>query len=220
MVSVGLALFDRDHAVLADALEGLGQQLADRLVVVGADRADVGDFRLLGDGLGHFDQLGFGRVHGLLDAAADRGRIRSGHDVPQAFLEDGPGQHGGRGGAVAGQVGGLLSHLDDQLGAHVLEAVFQFDLLGHRHAVLGHRRPAVGLVDDHVASRGAHRHGHGVGQFVDALHHLLPGMVFKKQLFRHAWRPSISLLVCLVSAAVRRRNRQCRGSPASDPTAT
>ncbi len=64
-----LAFFDRDHAVLADAFERFGQQLADGLVVVGADRPDVGDFRLLGNRLGHFHQLGLGRVHGLLDAA-------------------------------------------------------------------------------------------------------------------------------------------------------
>ena len=182
----GLSLLDRDHAVLADAFEGLGQQLADRLVVVGTDRADVGDFRLLGDRLGHLDQLGLGRVHRLLNAAPHRRRIGPGHDVAQTFLENRPRQDRGRRGAVAGQVGGLLGHLDDQLGAHVLETVLQFDLLGHRHAVLGHRRSAIGLVDDHVASRGAHRNGHGVRQFVHALHHLLPGMVFKKQLFRHA----------------------------------
>ena len=38
-----LGLFDRDDAVLADLLHGLGDDLADRLVVVRRDRADLGD---------------------------------------------------------------------------------------------------------------------------------------------------------------------------------
>ena len=70
------------------------------------------------------------RVHGLLDAAANRHRIAAGGDVAQPFLEDRPGQHGGGGGAVAGDVRGLRGDFVDQLGAHVLEAVFQFDFLG------------------------------------------------------------------------------------------
>ena len=106
--------------------------------------------------------------------------LAAGHDVAQTFLENGARQHSGRGGAVAGQVGRLLGHLDDQLGAHVLETVFQFDFFRHGHAVFGHRRSTVGLVDDHVAPRGPHGNGHGVSQFIHALHHFLPGMVFKK----------------------------------------
>ena len=39
----GLALLDRDDAVLADLLETVGQQLADRLIVVRGDPGDVDD---------------------------------------------------------------------------------------------------------------------------------------------------------------------------------
>ena len=78
------------------------------------------------------------RLHGLVDAAANgRGIAPRGH-VPQPFLEDRPGQHGGRGGAVAGNVGGLRGDLVDQLGAHILEAVVQLHLLADRDAVFGH----------------------------------------------------------------------------------
>jgi hypothetical protein len=51
-------------------------------------------------------------------------------------LHDGLGQHGGGGGAVTGDVGGLGSDFLDHLRAHVLELVLEFDLLGHRR-----RRP-------------------------------------------------------------------------------
>jgi hypothetical protein len=48
-----LAFFDGDDAVLADLVHGLGDDLADLLVLVGGARADLGD--LLGglDLLGH-----------------------------------------------------------------------------------------------------------------------------------------------------------------------
>ena len=46
-----LGLFDGDDAVLADLLHGLGDDLADGLIVVGGDGADLGD-HVAGDGLG------------------------------------------------------------------------------------------------------------------------------------------------------------------------
>jgi len=60
------------------------------------------------------------RLHGLVDAALDGHRVGAGGDVAQAFLVDGQGQDGGRGGAVAGDVAGLLGDGVDQLGARVL----------------------------------------------------------------------------------------------------
>ena len=39
----GLGLLDRDHPLVADLLRRVGDDLADRLVAVGRDRADLGD---------------------------------------------------------------------------------------------------------------------------------------------------------------------------------
>ena len=47
VVSDWLAFFDRDHAVLADLHEGVGQHLADRGIVVAGDRGDLRDFLLV-----------------------------------------------------------------------------------------------------------------------------------------------------------------------------
>ena len=47
-----LGLLDGDHAVGANLLEGIGQLLADRAVVVGGDRGNLGDLLLAGDLLG------------------------------------------------------------------------------------------------------------------------------------------------------------------------
>ena len=162
-----LGLLDRDHAVLADLLHRLGDDLADLLVVVGRDRADVGDLGAL-DRLRHLvDRLDRG-LDGQVDAALELHRVGAGGDVLGALAVDRLGEHGGGGGAVAGDVGGLRGDLAHHLGAHVLERVRELDLLGDGDAVLGDRRRAELLLDDDVAALGAEGHLDRVGELVDA----------------------------------------------------
>ena len=108
------------------------------------------------------------RLDAALDAALEQQRVGAGGDVLEALVDDRLGQHGGGGGAVAGDVVGLGGGFLEQLGAHVLERVFELDLLGDGHAVVGDRRRAELLVEHHVAALGAERDLDGVGQRVDA----------------------------------------------------
>ena len=55
--------------------------------------------------------------------------------------------------------------------------IFEFDLLGDRHAILGDARRAEGLLDDDVAALGAERDLHGVGKDVDAAQHAIAGIL-------------------------------------------
>ena len=95
-------------------------------------------------------------------------RVGAGGHVAQALVDEGLGQHGGGGGAVAGDVVGLGGDLLDQLGAHVLEGVLELDLAGDGHAVVGDGGRAELLVEDDVAALGAEGHLDGVGELVDA----------------------------------------------------
>ena len=112
-------------------------------------------------------------------AASHGGGIAPGGDVPQAFAEDGPGQNGGRGRAVAGDIRRLRSHFVNELGAHVLEAVFKFDFLAYRNAVLGDFWPAERLVQHHIAAGGTHGHRDRIGQLFHALEHLGSGVILE-----------------------------------------
>ncbi len=160
-------LLDRDDAVLADLLHGVGDEVADLGVAVGRDRADLGDLLLalgvLGEALKHLHDP----VDGLVDAAADPHGVRAGGDVLQALAEDGLGEKRGGRGAVTGHVGGLRGDFLDHLGAHVLYGVFQLHFLGHGHAVLGDRRGTELTVDNDVPALGTQRDPHGLGQLVD-----------------------------------------------------
>ena len=179
-----LRFLDRDHALVADLLHGLGDHVADGLVAVRRDRADLRHFgggvdllRLLLEVLDH-------RGDGHVDAALQVHRVHAGGDVLGAFLHDRMGEHGRGRGAVAGDVVGLRRHFAHHLRAHVLELVLKLDFLGDRHAVLGDARRAERLLDDDVAALRAERDADGVGQDVDAAQHLLARIGGESYFFR------------------------------------
>ena len=169
----GLGLFDRDDALVADLLHRMRDHLADRLVAVRRDRADLrdllGGLHLLGAGLDVLHDLGGGEV----DAALQVHRVHAGGNRLGALADDRRGENGRGRGAVAGDVVGLRGDLAHHLGAHVLELVGELDLLRDGDAVLGDARRAEGLVDDDVAALRTERHLHGVGENVDAAQHLV-----------------------------------------------
>src|SRR6266566_4078253 len=163
-----LRLLDRDHAILADLLHRLGDQVADLLVVVRGDGADLSD--LLPASGGHRDllQLLDHHLHRPVDPALQRHGVRAGRDRLQPFAEDGLGEHRRRRRAVAGEVRRLGRHFLHHLGAHVLDRILELDLLGDGHAVLGDRRITEFLVDDDVPALRTEGDLHRLGQLVHA----------------------------------------------------
>jgi hypothetical protein len=103
----GLGLLNRDDALVADLFHGVGYHLANRLVSVGRDRADLGDFfgglDLLRPA---FDVLDDGRRRDI-DAALEIHRIHPRGDELETLLDDRGGQHRRGGRSVAGPVTGL-----------------------------------------------------------------------------------------------------------------
>ena len=164
-------------------------RLADRLVVVGGDGGDLGDLLLVLRGLRHLLQLVDHPVHRLVDAALEPHRVGPGRHVPEAPAEDGLGEHGGRGGPVAGEIGGLGGHLLDHLGPHVLVGIRELDLLGHGHAVLRDGRAAELLGEHDVAAFRAERHLDGVGDDVDAAQERRAAFFIEQELLCHGCVP-------------------------------
>ena len=198
-VSSVFDFFNGDDAVLADLLHGLGNDLADGLVVVGGDGADLSDHGRPGNWLGELVEFaGLAAVAGLLvevrrrwrSTAFSMPRFRAIGLAPAATVFtpsriDGLGQNGGGGGAVAGDVGGLGGDFAHHLRAHVFLRVLQFDFLGYGDAVLGDGRRTEFLFDDNVAALGAERDFHGVGENVDAAENRLPGLFSVNNLLCH-----------------------------------
>src|SRR5438445_5442737 len=179
-----LRLLDGDHAFLADLLHCVGDDVADALVAVCGDGADLGDLGLalrLGAAL---LQLRDDGLHGLLYAAFERHRIVPRGDEAHALAVDGRGEQGRGGGAGAGHFARLGGDLAHHLRAHVLEVVAQVDLLGDGDAVLGDGGGAERLLQHHVAALGAEGHGHRVGEDLHSTQDLLPCRLMKRDLLR------------------------------------
>ena len=130
--------------------------------------------QLLGDGL-----------DGLLDAALEGHRVGAGGDVAQALADQRLGEHGGGGGAVTGDVVGLLGDFLDELGADLLVRVLELDLLGDGHTVVGDRGGAPLLLQHDVAALGAERHLDGVGELVHAALEAAAGLFVERDDLGH-----------------------------------
>ena len=155
------------------------------LSLLAAMRRDLGDLLLVLGRLGHLLQLLDDLLDRLLDAALEPHRVGAGGHVLQALAEDRLGQHGGGGGAVTGDVGGLGRDLLDHLGAHVLVGVLELDLLGDGHAVLRDGRAAELLVDDDVAALRAERGLDGLRHDVDAAQERRARLALEQELLGH-----------------------------------
>src|SRR5207302_13413 len=125
-----LGFLNRDDALVADLLHGVGEELTDFGVAVGGDGADLGDLLVRGDLLGVFDEVGDHGFHREVDTTLQIHRVHAGGNRFGAFTNDRSCQHGGGGGAVAGSVRRLGGDFAHHLCAHVLELVVELDLLG------------------------------------------------------------------------------------------
>ena len=186
--SHGLGFLDRDHAVFADLLHGLGNDIADGGIAVGGNAADLGD-HVAGNGLGELLEFFNGYRDRLVDAALDGHRIRARRHRFDAFAENCLGQNRGGGGAIAGDIGGFRRHFAHHPGAHVLERIRQVDFFGYGNAVLGDGRSTELLFENDVASAGTESHLHRVGKLVDTAQNRLAGIVAVSNLLWHACFP-------------------------------
>src|ERR1700681_3440103 len=176
-------LFNRDHAFLADLRHRVGNRLADALVGVRGDRADLRNRLRVLAGLGELLEFFGRRQDRLVDAALQIHRIDARGNGLEAFADDRLCKNGRGGGAIAGFVGSVGSDFLHHLRAHVLELVFELDLFGYRHAVLGDGGGAEALVEHCVAAFRTQRYLDGIRQNIYALEHALPSVVAKAYVF-------------------------------------
>src|SRR5215210_5949310 len=162
----GLGLLDVDHAVLADLVDRVGDDVTD-LLRTRADGAHARDLFLAGNlgglGLYRLDR----RIDGLVDAAAQDDGVGPGGHVLQALADDDRGQNRRRVRAVTGHVVCLGRNLLYELGPLVLEDVLELDLPRDRYAVVRDRRRTELLVEHHVLALGTERDLDRVSELVD-----------------------------------------------------
>jgi hypothetical protein len=176
----------------ADGVQGLGDDVADRLVVVGRDRGDPGEVLQGVDGVRDRRQVLDDRAHGEVDAPLDQHRVAARRDRLHALADDGLRDDGGGGGAVADGVVRLDRGFLEDLRAHVLERVAEVDLARDRHTVVGDLRRAGDLLQDDVAALGPEGGLDGFGELVDACFEQVAGFLPELEFLGHSDSPDDS----------------------------
>src|SRR5690606_28176183 len=179
----GLGFLDGDDTLVADLLHGVGDHLADFLLAVSRDGANLCNFFRSVDLLRGSSQLCDNVSNSEVDTALQVHRVHASGNSLVAFLNDCLSENRSGRGAVTSDVVGLRSNFADHLGAHVFELVFKFDFLGDRNTVLGDARSAEGLVDDDVTTLRAERYLDSVCKDVDATQHTLAGITGETYFF-------------------------------------
>jgi hypothetical protein len=82
-------------------------------------------------------------------------------------VDDGLREHGGGGGAVAGQFAGPDGNGANHFGSHVFERLGKFNGFGDSDAILADARAAEALLNQNIASLRAERRLDRVGQDID-----------------------------------------------------
>ena len=148
-----LALFESDHTVVTNALESLGEQLANQGIMVRGDLAHLTDSVEIFDLDGLIANRGDHFIHSLPHTTLNRERIDASADELSSFAHHRFGQNHCCGRSVANLVISAGRDFVDDLGTHVFERVGQLDLSRDRNAVLRTTRVTELLVDNHVLSR-------------------------------------------------------------------
>ena len=167
------------------------------VVVPGGDRRDRGDLLLGLDVLGQAEQLLGDDLDGLLDAALETHRVRTGGHVAQALADHRLGEDRGGRRTVTGDVVGLLGDLLDELRTDLLVGVLELDLLGDAHTVVGDRGGAPLLLQHDVAALGTEGHLDGVGEGVHAPLEAAPGLLVESNQLRHMFLRFLTLRMSL-----------------------
>ena len=177
-----LAVFNRNHAFLADLIHGFGNDLTDFFIGVGRNGANLSDFLVGRSGLGELLELSDGGGNSLVDAALKVHRVHAGGNELHAFINDGLSENRSSGRTVTGVVARLRGDFAHHGGTHVFKFIFEFDFFGDRHAILRDRRAAERAFKHNVAPLRAERYLDSIGENVDTANHFRAGIITEKNL--------------------------------------
>jgi hypothetical protein len=147
-----------------------------------------------------------------LDALLQRHRVGAGSHVAEALTHHRPSENRGGGGAVAGDIVGLLRDLFDQLGADLLVGVLELDLLGDGHTIVGDRGGSPLLVEHNVAAFGAEGDADGVGELVHARFEPAPSLFVERDDLGHLESCLPEVTECVLDRVPRSGGPACPNS--------
>ena len=163
----GFGFVERDNAVFAYGVHSFGNDPAYFFVACGV-ACDVADGFFVRDRLRVFFE-GFNyRCGSFCDTFLEYHRVCACCNVFEPFADDCLSEKASGSGSVAGYVVCLDGYFFNELCAHVLERIFEFDVFSDGNAVVGDERSTVFFVKDHVSSFRSERNFYCIGDRVYA----------------------------------------------------
>ncbi|MBB5423182.1 hypothetical protein HDG40_001324 [Paraburkholderia sp. JPY158] len=178
-----LAVFDGDHAFLADAVDRFRNALTDRFFTVGRDGRNLCNLFAGGGRLADLREFFDGGDHCLVDAALQIERIEACRHILLAFAHDGLREHSGCRRAVTGGIAGFRRDFLHELRADVLQLVRKLDFLRHRYTVLRDDGTAETPFEHDVTAFRAERDLHRIGEQVDAFYQFRACVIAEGEFF-------------------------------------
>ena len=178
-----LAVFNGDNAFLADFFHGFGNDVANFMIGVSRNSANLSNFLAgscrLAEGVELFDGSG----NSFVDTALQIHRAHTGGNILHAFVNDSLSQNGSCRCTVTGVVAGLGSNFFNHLSAHVFKLVFQFNFFCNRNTVFGDCRTAESAFENNVAAFRSESYLNGIGKNVNAVDHTGTSVIAEQNLF-------------------------------------
>ena len=188
MCLVGLAVLYGDNAVNGYSPHTVGYELTNLRVVVGRDSGNLLNLVII---VLYLLSLTLDRLYhlsdGLVDTALHIEWIGTGSHILHTLRKDGLSQNGSCGGTVASIIASLAGHTLHKLCAGILKGIFQFNLLGYGHTVLGNLGSAKLLINNNVATLGAQRNFHCISQRIGSSFEHLAGINIIFYFFSHSF---------------------------------
>ena len=148
-----LGFLNSDDAVFTDFVHHVRDQGAN-LLVLGGDGGHVADLSFGGDANRLLEDGFRNSLGGSFDPTLQQHGVGAGSQVLETFADNRVRENGGSGGAIASDIVGLGGSFLQELGAHVLIGVFEFDFFCNGHAVMRDGGGTVFAVQGNIASLG------------------------------------------------------------------
>ena len=186
----GLGLFDGDNAILGDLFHSVCDH-STYILITGRNSSDLLDVVLALNGSAHRLNCLNSDIGCLLHTLAQNDGVCACCQVLHAFVDHGLCQNRCGCSAVTCDVIGLGCDFLDQLCAHVLECILEFDFLGNGHTIIGDCGSAIGLVQNNVSALGAKCDLNCICEFVDTFCKRYASVCAVLEIFCHCIIPPV-----------------------------
>ncbi len=177
------AFFNGNYTFFANLFHRVGDDVTNGAVRVGRNGTYLGNGLGVGTWLGLLFELLNNGTRSTINATLQIHRVHAGGNRLQTFIDDSLSQNGSSGCAISGFVVGLGGNILDQLGAHILETVFQFDFFGNRNAILGDDRSTKAALQYHIAALWTKGSLYRISQGVDTSEHFFTAGIAELNFF-------------------------------------